>query len=248
MNDQIEDQAQQIIPQLRWVSDTGGAEIRRIGSKNFGEVKIAGLDFEWRLNDSFQHNHELTCHKLHDTRDWITLSCWRDGKVDWSLNRTLEGRLDHELETQPEILFLTADGECSTVAEAAERARDWVFEPQEQAGFTWHKTGPEKWRSANWGDELEVSLINKKEDGFAWLWTRRLKKLEPLLTAIGDYQLSGWSPTREQAMLDASQAVDKVLEQCLLVTGDDNQFERGKAAGRAELAAEFNQLVCGSKK
>ena len=134
------------------------------------------------------------------------------------------------------------------MGEAVERAREWIFDRQEQAGFTWFKTGPEKWESNNWDDELKVSLVNKKEDGFAWLWTRQPKKLEPLLTAIGGYQLSGWSATLEQAMNDAAQAVDKVLEQCLLVNGGDNQFERGKAAGRAELAAEFNQLVCGSKK
>ena len=242
----IEDKATaleiQIVPQLRWVREAGGPEIRAEAGGNCGEIEICGLVFGWWLfsdcSDPDPRDLDLSSH-FHDEKGqhtgWISLS--KSGsEVGWS-RASVVARLGAEHEDR----VVSASGKGSNIVAAIAAAQNWDFSPEVNDGATWYQTGEDDWEAYITAASERIQALRLVSGN--WLWTRESKKLEPLTDAIGKGQLTGVVSSRDEAMAMAMNSVEKVLEIARELTKTNDEFEAGKAAGRAELLSEIAKLA-----
>ncbi len=252
MENLVEDFELQIaVPQLAWLTECGGPVVAAKEGGNSGEIQINGVVFTWFTLPSWDGNRDLSHHLENggDDAGWISLSPGHGNKINWSRYKILEER--GTTTGKNESLTLHAGGCCSCLHDAVNEALAWKFEKQERAGFSWHMCADETWNARQWGDSLGVRKVDRENSGgMTWLWSRRPQNIKQLMELMSSYELSGWAETCEQAMLDAAQSVNKVLDQCRVLTltqADLDKYQEGKKAGRAELLADINTLCLGEK-
>lgn len=246
MNTEISTSTQApILPQLAWVHEAGGPEIR--SHEDCGDVVLEGIKFRWYLYGSLDLD---LAHHLHDERGnhvgWISLeraSGMKEG-VKWRHYKAISRTPREDIPGLDNLVTIAAEGIEITFEAAVKIALEWDFKPEEKEGYTWYRIGANKWEAETLDGSLSVKMddeIKSDPDHGQWFWHRRSERLSPLFALVHGY-LMGRSTTRENAMQAAIDIVDRVLLCGGQLDIDHDAFQAGKAAGRAELLEEISKL------
>ncbi len=185
----------------------------------------------------------LSIHDRAGYEGWMELHFIKSSKkISWKNTKILDRRPRGS--ESDDIAYVSAEGAADSVPEALAACKQWNFEPIEYGGFVFYKTSQKKWAVCTFDDKIEVTLFSNLtvDIGTPWHWERRSKAVIPLLEACGTHSLKGYTTTQEQAFLAAISAPERVLEIAVTMVGQSELYEKGKAAGRAELRRQILDL------
>lgn len=236
-----------LVDDFAWVAAFGGPEICSHHSN--GEIAIDDLVWRWRAFGGVSARYNSISHHFRDTDGkhlgWMSISKEDAGNsICWDRTLIIDCRPGDD--GQDELQTVSSRGSASNIAAAISACQSWNFQPIEIGGFTWYKTADSEFKVSTADDSMRVYLFEGNSAGEVgrWRWCRKSKKLGSLLDIVGDREISGWAADKDQAIAEAIGVVDRVIGAAIALAGQQDQdaYEAGRLAGRAELKCEIAGL------